>query len=379
MSESRYIFSTKHLAIGIFLGVVAWIASGVLLKAESNAPVKKLPLSEAVTSVRIETKQAVPKTKIVQVYGVTEASRRVDLKAEVEGRVTKIVAREGSFVTKDAEILHIEMRDREAALAEAEAVVKQRKIDYKVAQKLAMQGYKAETNLAEALAKLEAAKAQAIRAKVSLDNTVIRAPFDGFLEKINAEEGALVGPGILTGQGSLEDGSTIVTIIDRDPLVVSGQISERVIGELSRGTVGKATLVTGETVEGKVVFIGALADSVTRTFRVELEIPNPDGKVASGITAAIAIPVRTEMVHHVSSSTLALDSDGNLGVKVLEITDREGNQVAGIVKFHPITIFDNDINGLWVVGLPEEMYLITVGQAFVNDGVTVTSTLAQGG
>ena len=69
------------------------------------------------------------------------------------------------------------------------------------------------------------------------------------------------------------------------------------------------------------------------------------------------------MAHRVSPAVLALDDNGNLGVKTLA----EDNTVA----FREIKIVKTESNGAWVTGLPNEVTLITLGQGFVNPGEEV--------
>ena len=364
---------SQIIATLIFISVASWIMSGVLTNAsdKSEQEVRSNPVSK----VRVSAIHAIEKTKIVSLFGVTEASRQVDLRAEVQGKVIEIPAKEGSTIKKGEVIIEIEKRDLEAQLARRKAEVRQRQIDYNVAQKLMTKGLSAEATLAENMALLEEAKAEMIQAQINLDNTTIRAPYDGWLEQINVEVGTLVGPNIRVGQGTDTDGSNIATVIDRDPMIIVGYVSERDIKDISIGTSGFATLVTGEKVEGIVTFMGTKADRITRTFKVEMEVANPQGTIISGVTTNIEIPVKTAMAHHIPSSVLSLDKDGVLGIKTLELTSKESNRLEGKVKFYPVDIFDNDNEGLWVENLPESLKLITVGQAFVAEGEIVEATV----
>ncbi len=369
--------SARFIAVVALLVVVGWVMSGVLTKSPPS-PEKQTSTKEEKAKVRVRTIAARPKTKLIKLFGVTEASRRVDLKAEVEGKIERIFATEGSKVKKGEVVLKIETRDRKANLAKAEAAVRQREIDFAAAQKLSAKGFQAETKLAEAEAALEAARADFIKAKIAMDNIGIKAPFDGILEKINVEEGTLVGPGIRIGQGSDQDGDTIVTVIDRNPFLVIGQVSERNVNDIRVGMQGSAELITGQNVTGKVIFISKIADPLTRTFRVELEIPNPADDIVSGVTASITIPLNEEVAHLIPPSAITLGENGELGVKIVNGEESEDrSQVNGHVKFFPLKVFDNDAEGIWAVDLPQTIHLITVGQEFVKKGDAVTGVVAR--
>lgn len=354
--------SPKTLAKGIFVIVLLWVISGIILPPK-RAEISKDGTASTLPAVEVAHFQAERKTTSITLYGNTQASRRVDMKAEVQGKVTAIAAQEGAAVKEGDPLLTIEPRDLQARLSEAEALIKQRQIEYDAALKLGTKGFSSETRLAEADAALQQAKAQAIRARIDMGNTAMKAPFDGWLERINVEVGDLIGPGILVGQGTFNDGTNIATFLDRDPMLAVAQVPEIYIGELKMGVVGKVKLVDGTEVEGRVSFIGGIADSVTRTFRVEMEIPNPDGAIRSGVTASLTVPVKEEMAHHLPSSLLVLGQTGEMGIRGVENKK---------VAFYPASITDSDTDGVWITGLPASVDIITRGQAFVLEGNEVT-------
>jgi multidrug efflux system membrane fusion protein len=128
--------------------------------------------------------------------------------------------------------------------------------------------------------------------------------------------------------------------------------------------------VTGETVDGTVTFVADRADPTTRTFRVEVQLPNPDAKLRDGVSADIHVPVRHVKAQHISPGIMVLDDSGVPGVRVV---------VAGRVKFIPITILSDGPDGAWVSGLPDRINVITVGQQFVSDGQRVESVAEKSG
>jgi multidrug efflux system membrane fusion protein len=106
----------------------------------------------------------------------------------------------------------------------------------------------------------------------------------------------------------------------------------------------------------------------TRTFAVELEVPNPDGALPAGVTAEIQISGGTVMAHKISPSLLNLETDGTIGVKTLDDQDR--------VIFNPVAIARSQTDGIWVTGLPENARIITVGQGYVLVGQIVDPSSA---
>ncbi|MDX1541801.1 MAG: hypothetical protein R3349_10410, partial [Geminicoccaceae bacterium] len=115
-----------------------------------------------------------------------------------------------------------------------------------------------------------------------------------------------------------------------------------------------------ERVDGRIRYIASQAEPTTRTFRIELEVPNPKGRLPAGVSAELSIATDEVPAHPVPASLLALDDDGRLGIKSVTGDDR--------VRFHEAEIVRADGDRLWLAGLPEELRLITVGQGFVRDG-----------
>ena len=348
------------IAFVVALAVAGWLASGLMAGdapeaqqtaagGSAEAPAVAEVAADEPLAVRVRTIVAEQRLRVILTRGRTEELRMVDLKAEIDSRVVAIAAEEGARVAKGDVIVWLDVRDREAQLAEAEALVEQRQIEYDAAKALRAKGFRAETKTAEAAALLKAAAAFLARTRLELERTVVRAPFDGVIEERFAELGDY-----------LQDGEPVARIVDRDPLLVVAQVSEREIGYLNVGDRGEAEIITGERVAGWVRYIATTADAQTRTFRVELEIPNADLRLRAGLTAELRVSVEAVPAHFVSPAMLTLNDEGVVGVKLVTAADR--------VAFHPIEIVADTGDGIWLGGLPATATVITVGQEYVKHG-----------
>ncbi len=352
----------SHILAFVFAVVAAvWVASGQLGTdgepeetdaAEATVGGASVADADEPVGVRVGQRVARARSRDLVLRGRTEASRWVDIKAETKGRVAEVVAREGARVGRGDTIVRLAMEDRAEKLAEAEARVRQRQIEFDAARSLRRKGFRSETRLAEAAADLDAAIAHVARISVDIDRTEIGAPFAGVIETRDVELGDFVEPG-----------DVIARVVDEDPYLVVGQVSELDVGLLEEGDTGVARLADGETVEGRVRYIGSIAETATRTFRVELEIPNRARALRGGVTAEIRIPVESVQAHFLSPALLTLDDEGVLGVRTVN-----GDAV---VEFKPVSVFAAEPDGVWVTGLPPTATVITVGQEFVRHGQTV--------
>jgi multidrug efflux system membrane fusion protein len=152
-------------------------------------------------------------------------------------------------------------------------------------------------------------------------------------------------------------------VVALDPFLIVGRASEKDVGYITIGDTGWAKLTTGERVEGKVRFVAKSSDQATRTFRVELEVPNPNGAIRDGVTAEMHVAAATVEAHRISPAILSLDERGVMGVRIVD-KDRR-------VRFVPVKIVADGTDGVWVSGLPHEVTIITVGQEYVTEGQEV--------
>ncbi len=345
--------------IAFLLALVAggWILSGQL--GESGPPaqaedeqVVSISIEEALPQVQVREQVAEPLVREIVVTGQTEANRRVTVRAETAGPVEDVPVARGSQVELGQVIAQIALDDRSARLAEAKALLVQRRLEYNAALTLAEKNFRAETSVAEAKALLDAAKAAVRIVEINISKTTISAPFSGVLDTRPVEVGDF-----------LEVGAEVGTVVDLDPCLMVAQVSEREVDKLLLGGPGSATLVNGTVVEGRISYIAAVAEPATRTFRVELEVANADGSIMEGLTSQVRLPVGAVSAHFVSRALLTLADDGVVGVKAVD--DK------GIVRFHPVQIVDDAADGVWLTGPPSRFTLITVGQEFVHPGMRV--------
>lgn len=351
-------------------------------------------------SVVAMTSTALTVDSAVVLRGRTEAARQVTVASETSGQVISEPIRKGAFVdagdllcqldpgTRAAILAESRARlteaqgrvpEAQAAIAEANARVREAEINVNAARQLSEGGFASETRLVSAEASLEAALAgvqrsssqitsaqagiEAAQAGVAasereIERLNITAPFAGLLESDTAELGSLMQPG-----------APCATIIQLDPIKLVGFVPEANVAKITVGAMAGARLATGEEVIGEVIFLSRSADETTRTFRVEIRVPNADLHISDGQTAEILVSSDGRSAHLMPASALTLDNDGNIGVRVVG----EGN----IARFLPVGILRDTIDGIYVTGLPDTVDVIVVGQEYVTDGVPVVPTMQE--
>jgi len=303
-------------------------------------------------AVRVRTQSAEEVMRTIVVNGKTAPARITHLEAETDGRIEYVGAERGASLNTGDLIVRLDERDRSARLAQAEATVRQREVEYEARERLKSESYVSEAQLQEAIALLETARAELKRAQLDLGYMAVRAPFAGALQARHVEVGDFV-----------KRGDPIATYVDNRTIIVSANVSEFDTKYVHVDETAEARLATGETVRGRIRYVAPVADESTRTFTVELEVANTNGKLRAGGTAELRIPAQTVFAHRVSPSLLTLDDAGNVGVKI--INDR------GEVEFVVADIALSSNDGVWLAGLPETATIITVGQGYVTSGAVV--------
>jgi multidrug efflux system membrane fusion protein len=321
-------------------------------------------------AVRIKTFTAQAMPIEVPLRGRTQAKATVTAVAETAGAVDAVHVTKGQRVNVGDKLCTLDQGTRAAAVAQAEAGVAQAEAALAQAQLSfdtnvdlrdrglapANSANSVEVALAQAKAGVSQAQAGLDNAKAELDRTEIVAKVAGLVQDPIANAGAM-----------LNAGSPCATIVQLDPIVFTGMVPEAHIGLARVGLDAKIKTVTGQSVDGKVSYIAAVADNATRAFPAEIEIPNVDYAIRDGVTAEAIVNIGTAPGHLLPQSVLTLDDDGVLGVRTVE---------DGKVAFHAVTIVSDTREGVWVTGLPIRADVITVGQENVTEGQAVEASPA---
>lgn len=358
MNIFRYLPTRKNhvIALALVVAMVLWIGSGLFVKSlRSSSGSDVLPVKNS-TSVVARYSEAKSFTRMLKVRGRSEANRKVQVKAQISGLVTSIAVPEGSAVKAGDIICELALEDRQLRYDEALADQEKAQMDYSGALSLQTGGYQSKTAIASAKANLDRSIAVLHRRQLDLNHLKIRAPFAGIVDTHQAQVGDL-----------LERGDICVTLLELNPLVIRGEVSETDVGLLSLGTKAEVTLLSGQAAFGELSFIARESEPNTRAFRIEVSVENPTDSLSSGVTADLSLLAGTSSAHLVSPALLLLDDKGVLGLRLLDNDSR--------VVFNPVVVVGDDSRGVWVQGLPARALIIRVGQHYVSEGELVNAVI----
>lgn len=227
----------------------------------------------------------------IAVVGTLEPKWQAEVKAEYSGVVAQVLVPEWTRVRKGDVLLRFDAREAEAVAASARASFLQAEVaatratrERERTEKLKEAGLATQQQVDEArtgadasLATAGAARAQKDMAETRLAKTVVRAPLDGVVASRSVNPGDFVQ--------NMGSENTMFRIVDNRLLDLAVAVPSSRLSEVRTGqTLTFATdAVPGRTFEGRVRFVNPAADAATRTVKVFVEVPNPEGTLRSGL------------------------------------------------------------------------------------------------
>ena len=351
-------------ALLVFGAAAAWVLSGEFTSVGSAAAEGEKPVApkaaEPAAPVRTVAVVKVPSMKhsrAIHISGQTAADKRAVLAIRTGGVISERPAEEGAQVKEGALVVAIDASARRAAVATAAQLLSQRQSEANAVERLAKAGSAAKLQVDAVMSALAAAKSQLEAAQAELDAAEVRAPFSGIIDKLNVEKGA-----------SVLQGAQVATLLALDPALAVGEVSENDLAFIRLGDKAAIRLVSGATRDGTVRYISREASAATRTFRVEVAVPNADLMIPAGMTAEITLFGSEVDATVLPRSVVTLSADGDLGIRYVD----NDNKVA----FQPIDLVDDTPGGLILAGIPDGARIIVAGQDLVSEGDTVNAVEA---
>ena len=346
--RSRFLNSTTLVFVAIVVLLTVWIGSGMLTRDHAPVAERETPPPP---SVAVSTSQAEPVTREVVLYGDVEPNQVAVLRARTDGIVEEMTST-GTRVERGEAVGRLSTDDRQARLARARAQLASAQRNYDSAMDMVEDGFVSRTEAQTRLAELEAARAELRAIELEIDNTTLRAPISGVVNRIDADLGAYVSMG-----------GEVLQIVDNDPLIAVIHVHQAAAPRLRTGMPARVDFIGGGHREGSIRYIAPVADASTRTFRVEIEVDNSDLALPSGLSAEVVVPTDTVDAHRISPALIRLDARGRIGLQTVDEDDR--------IAFTPVEVIRARADGVWVTGLPEQARVVTISRGLLSPGQQV--------
>jgi len=286
--------------------LITLLAGGILLSAgcrkketEASAPAEASPVSVSVLQVQVEDLPV-----LIAVTGNLVSSTRVDVKAEILGRLTRFPKQEGDLVEAgeavawvNQENYQLAVRQAETAVQVADAGLERTRVmaahnqselerarnliqsggitdkDLRIAE-MAQRDSQAQVLLAQA--QLDQARAALDVAQKRLRDTVILSPVSGAIEKKYVNPGAYV-----------EAPTMLFTVVDNQRLELESPVPSAQLGQVRAGqrVTFHVNSYPGVAFQGQVIEVGPAVDTATRSAKLRIRVDNSSGRLKTGMFA----------------------------------------------------------------------------------------------
>lgn len=356
-------------AFVVFVAAAAWVLTGEFSSIGSaaeegadetaQAEVSGEAAERPLRTVAVVEPDFIDHSRIIRISGVTAPDKRVTLATRSAGILGDLNVDKGDRVNAGEVILVLDGSEKAAMVVTARALLDQRQREAENIERLVKNGIAPTTQSDTARSALASARSQLEMAEADVDRLTVTAPFSGVIDQVMVEEG-----------GWMPSGEAVAVLLQLDPVVARGEVSERDIAQVVVGRPADVRLISGDVVTGRVRHVSLEATPGTRTFPIEIEIDNPDNRVPAGMTAEIMIKSETVTAVKLPRSVVTLDAAGNLGLRILR-----ANSTVGFV---PIDLIDDAPDGLVLGGVPLDATIIVAGQDLVSEGETVNAVVTDG-
>ena len=397
----KILIKPKNVAGTIFAVVFIWMISGVLKEKKHE----DVPITDQPPKYRSLASEAAAKAPSLRLTGTTTAKKNVSIFAQADGMVVKIFAKSGQRMSVGEPILEMESKNKKEAMRAAADNFKSAELNYKSVMTLYNSGLSSRFDLDNAAVTLENAKSDLALSSTELAHIIVRAPFDGYVDYISAHEGDVVQfgtataalDGSLASYVSLEDMTVHVQLSEQERAAVARQLEiaqniapqnasytkqsnngDQVKAEKTLTNVKVPTRQQGalrpkvkianilhddKKYDGFLRFISRSIDINCNTFLLELDVHNETNLLVNGQTVDVILYGHKVPAHAIPQSALILNDRGDsLSVKTIQ------NK---IVKSYDVSVLSEDESSVWVTGLPEKVEIITMGQAYIEDGTAL--------
>ena len=310
-----------------------------------------------------------PVSNTVDAVGALIAEDSVVVRPEIDGRIDKLLFKEGQPVKKGAVLVVLDSAAQRARLAAAQADLQLAESRYKRSEELVAKNFISKQALDEARANLDILRARRLQEQVALDKTVIRAPFS-----------AVVGLRQVSPGAYINKGDDIIRLDALGNLKLEVPVPETFLSLVRIGLPITLTVdaLPGQTFSGTVHAIDPVVDPVSRNVRVRARIANPRGQLKPGMfaratanlggkTSAILLPEQV-IVPKSDGSYVFLAVDGKAALRKVTLGKREPGRVEIVsgVKAGDTVVLDGQIKlrpGVPVVTLEQAAQMMKKMQA----------------
>jgi RND family efflux transporter MFP subunit len=237
--------------------------------------------------------------------GVIQAMNKINVTPDIGGKIAKIHVEEGDRVQKgqllaelDTRAVRLQLDQAQAALAVAEASYSDAQKNMERMERLKKEDAASDQQLEKVKLTYEAADAQLKQARAAvnlarynLDVSLMKAPFSGVIASKNAEVGEVINPMM----GGFSPTSGVLTLMDFSRVKIEIDATQQDIVRIKKGQPAqlRVTAMPDRIFQGRVSIVNITADPVSKKFKVEVTVDNPDLALRPNTFGEVSLEVST--------------------------------------------------------------------------------------
>lgn len=215
----------------------------------------------------------------IEIQGTATSDENISVSSEIGGAVMQIFVKEGQVVSQGSLLLKTDDKTIIAAIAEINTGLALARDLYHRQENLWKQEIGSEVQYLQAKNQVETLEKQLASAQAQLDKTNIKSPISGTVDEIFVNLGEMAAPG-----------RPVVRVVNLSEIQVIADASEKHVADISKGDPVILSFPSlDHNLETKISAVGQVVNPKNRTFKVEVNAPNGDGKIKTNMLATIKI------------------------------------------------------------------------------------------
>ncbi len=250
------------------------------LFALSNA-ISKLDTVKKLTLVTTQKSEQTIFNHYVELQGSVNTRQNVLLYPEVPGILERVLVKEGNKVKKGQLLAVIKDGGMSQQLQQLESQAALSQTVFERQERLWAQKIGSEIEFLQAKTNYTSQKNAVEQLKNQLEKTNITAPFDGTIDVVYKEEGTVVAPG---------QGSEMFRILNLENMYIEAEVPENYVSSITKGKKVQVHFpILGKSITSSVRQVGNFINPNNRSFKVEIDVPNPKKDIKPNLTVRLKI------------------------------------------------------------------------------------------
>ncbi|WP_028892260.1 efflux RND transporter periplasmic adaptor subunit [Tenacibaculum sp. 47A_GOM-205m] len=291
-----------------------------------NSKISELDTNKKVPLITVLSAKEEVFNHYLELQGNVQTKQNVLIYPEMPGQLVRIYVKEGQQVRKGQALAKIDDGGLSNQLAQVETQAALAETTYKRQKRLWEQKIGSEIQYLQAKTNYEAQTNAVNQLRRQLAKSVITAPFSGVIDDVIKEQGTVVAPGM---------GSEVFRIVNLKDMYIETDVPESYITSIKKGKAVEVEFpVLGEKITSKIRQAGNFINPANRTFKVEVGVPNTDGKIKPNLTAKLKInDYSNEKAILIPQSIISENANGEQYIYVVEnIKDEVGTAKQAIIS-----------------------------------------------